>query len=56
MPVTGVATYDLEDPTTVDLRSGGAAFFLGEGLDAGAGFTLTTEAGADAVVRVIRLN
>jgi hypothetical protein len=56
MPVTGVATYDLDDPTTVDLRSGGAAFFLGEGVDAGTGFTLTAEPGADAVVRVVRLD
>ena len=56
MPVTGVATYDLGDPATVDLRSGGAAFFLGEGVGAGSSFTLTTEPGADAVARVVRLD
>jgi len=56
LQVAGVGTYDLGNPTTVDLRSGGAAFFLGEGLDAGSGFTFTAESGADAVLRVIRVD
>jgi len=54
--VTGVGTYDLLEPATVDLRAGGAAYFLGEGVVAGQELTLETDAAADAVLRIVRID
>ena len=54
--VSGVGTYELLEPATVDLRSGGAAYFLGEGVPAGHEIALQTDAAADAVLRVVRID
>ncbi len=54
--VSGVATADLTAETTETLRAGGAAFLLGEAVDAGTVLSLQVDAAADAVVRVIRLD
>jgi hypothetical protein len=54
--VSGVATAELTTGSTEELRAGGAAFLLGEGVIAGTAVTLEVDASADAVLRVIRLD
>jgi len=54
--VSGVGTYELLEPATVDLRAGGAAYFLGEAVPAGQEIELQADAASDAVLRVVRID
>jgi len=53
--IAGPATHPLDEPATVELRSGGATYFELNGLTEPADYTLATDGDADAVLRVIRV-
>ncbi len=54
--VSGVATFDLLEAQTLELRAGGATYLLAEDLAAAAEVTIETDPAADAIVRVVRLD